>query len=982
MIIGDKVFKERYKTLNLEQKQAVDEIYGPVMVIAGPGTGKTTILTLRIANILRLTDTAPESILALTFTESGAEAMRKKLSEIIGPTAFRIKIGTFHSFANELVLEYPNYFSKIIGARLTSEIEQISIIREILDNNKFKKLTPKGDRFYYTKKIIDAIRHLKLENLKPTDLDKFTDQEFKTQGKLKGNTSLLTKLENNKDLVLVYKKYEETLKKKRLYDFEDILVETIKAFENHKEFLSEIRENIQFVMADEHQDANGAQNAILELLAGFDDVPNLFIVGDEKQAIYRFQGASLENFLYFKNKFKKAKVISLVKNYRSIQNILDASHSLAQGLEKHNEIERPRLLGKSNQKSPALKLVSFGSEEAEMDFVINEALKINKQGKSVVILTRKNQDAEDLNAYAKRLNIPVSFNNGKEIFSDEKIINLLNIVQAVSDLTNNEKLFSALFADFLELDVVDLFRLSREITEKKLDKKYLIDLMINERFLIEIGLKNSKQILHIAHKFKKWAVFGKNELLTESVDLIAKESGFINKLFTSLNPDESISIYESLHKFLRGVSENNKKAKINDLVKSLELMKSHNAKVISKTPIQDDKKIQIMTMHKSKGLEFDVVFIFRVDDNRLGKNTTRNSFLLPSQVMGHLISENESDEKRLFFVAITRAREKVIISFSMTGGDGKILSPSRFIAEITDNLIEKIEQNDYQTSLVKTLNTRENKTKNRKGEPGSEIAIYAKSLFLENGLNATALNNYLKCPWQYFFQNLIRIPKNMQEHQIYGSAIHEAIRTNLLNKKVNFEKSFTRFKDYLNKSIIDSKTEKRLLERGEKALKEFLLDFKIPKDFKSEHKISGVPLKLASGEIINLGGKLDLIEKLEFGYKVTDFKTGNPKSRNEILGETKTSTGDIYRQLIFYKILTEDQSQNFGKMEIGEIRFVEPAKNGKLKTENFVISEKEKVDLIEKLKEVSEEILGLKFWSKTCSEKDCEFCGMAEKLKN
>jgi len=989
MILGDQEFQKRYKNLNKEQKLAVDEIYGPVMVIAGPGTGKTTILTLRIAQILRLTDTSPEAILALTFTDSGAEAMRKKLAEIIGPLAFRVRIGTFHSFAGELISEYPNYFSKIIGGRLISEIEQIRIIRKILDENKFKKLTPQGDRFYYTKKIINAIQHLKLENLKPLDLDKFTTEELKNQKPQKNNISILNKLENNQDLIKVFKEYEKKLKQQKLYDFEDVLVETIKALRENQGFLAEIREGTHFVMADEHQDANGAQNEILELLAGFDDIPNLFIVGDEKQAIYRFQGASLENFLYFKKKFKKAKIITLINNYRSGQALLDASHSLISNLEKSNEIDRPRLIGRESakQNKPEIELLSFESEEAEMNFVLDKAQKINKQKYSVAILTRKNKDAEDISEYAKRLKIPIFLNSGKEIFSNNEVNNLLDIIYSINDLCDNEKLFKTLLVNFLKIDIVDSFRLNREIRERKLDKKYLIDLISNQKILDSLGLNNSRQILTIAQNLKRWAEFAKNELLTDAIDLIAKESGFVNKLFTTYHIDESIALYEGLHKFARSVSENNRKAQIDDLIISLDLIKNHNAKILSKTGIQDNDKIQIMTMHKSKGLEFDFILLFKADDSRLGKKITKNSFFLPSQVLGHLIKEEEDDEKRLFYVALTRAKKEAFITFPLISDDGKALTPSRFISDIKSNLLTVTERKDYQTKFLTKLNENDTTKNDLISEPTKEVSIYARNLFLEKGLNATALNNYLKCPWQYFFQNLIRIPKNMAEHQIYGSAIHSALNFTFLEIKQNkkkppIQKIYSHFKQYLGKTIIDSKTEKRLLERGKKVLDLFIptINDKIL-DFKTEHKISGVPVDIDSGVKINLSGKLDLIEKISGGYKVLDFKTGNPKSRNDILGSTKSSSGDIYRQLVFYKILIENQSQNLGQMELGEIQFVEPAKNGKLRNEIFSITDREKNDLMDVIKKTAEEILDLQFWQKTCADKKCEFCEMAQKIK-
>ncbi|MDE1988517.1 MAG: UvrD-helicase domain-containing protein [Patescibacteria group bacterium] len=255
-------FEELYGKLNPRQKEAVDAIEGPVMVIAGPGTGKTSILTLRIANILAKTDASPDSILALTFTESGVYSMRTKLADIIGSAAYKVNINTFHGFANEIIKNYPEEFPRIIGSNNATDIDQIKILEEIINSSKLQKLKPYGDSFHYVRPIISEIRNLKRENVSPeklAEIIKEQEKDFsgiedlhhkngKYFGEMKGKYKDIEKsIEKNKELLIVYEKYEKSLMGKRLYDYEDMILETIKSLTRDKGLLLELQEKYQYL---------------------------------------------------------------------------------------------------------------------------------------------------------------------------------------------------------------------------------------------------------------------------------------------------------------------------------------------------------------------------------------------------------------------------------------------------------------------------------------------------------------------------------------------------------------------------------------------------------------------------------------------------------------------------------------------------------------------------------------------------------------
>ena len=381
-------FQKEYQKLNPEQKLAVDTIEGPVMVIAGAGTGKTQTIALRIANILDKTDTKPSSILCLTYTDVAANNMRNRLLDMIGPDAYKIKICTFHSFCNDIISSNSQYFSFASSSlKAIDDLETIEIIKNIIDHlPNSSPLISWGDRYCYQKSILDGIHLIKRENISTeTLLNLIKDEEifFKEASDLISKLSnvratknnypqinqILDSLENLKDislnlkshlqiirsgndnlsqvkneirkfyqdfeknipkqfeLVKIFDLYQQELQKRSLYDYEDMILFVINAFNENSDLLLNYQEKYQYILVDEYQDTNSSQNKIIDLLGNYYDNPNIFVVGDDDQSIFRFQGASIENIYTFYQKYNPKKIV-LKNNYRSHKLILDSSESV------------------------------------------------------------------------------------------------------------------------------------------------------------------------------------------------------------------------------------------------------------------------------------------------------------------------------------------------------------------------------------------------------------------------------------------------------------------------------------------------------------------------------------------------------------------------------------------------------------------------------------------------------------------------------
>jgi len=965
MLMSNTEFEALYKRLNKAQKQAVDTIDGPVMVIAGPGTGKTSILTLRIANIISMTDTAPENILALTFTDSGAYAMRKKLVGIIGTPGYKVNINTFHGFCNEVIKQYPERFPRIIGSTAITEIDQIALMEKIIDSNSFEMLKPYGDIYFYAKPVLSEIRNLKRENIGVNDFEKIISKQEKDfndnpdkvhikgahKGKMKGEyVKLKEQIDKNKELLFLYNAYEKSLEENKFYDFEDMIVEVVKTLKTDSDLLLILQESYQYILADEHQDANSAQNAILELLSNFHDSPNIFIVGDEKQAIFRFQGATLDNFMYFKKLYKNAIVISLEENYRSTQNILDASHSLITNNKMPEGYERIQLLSKAETGKQPIYIHECVSTQSEYSFVVSEIQDRISKGvdpEEIAILYRDNKDAFEISKYLERTGIPFRIESENDILKDDNIRKLLNILESINDLNNEEKLSKLIFIDFLNLKVEEIYRVFE--TAKK-EKRKLLD-------VIKVVFPD------IYEKVIAWSVKAHNSSLVDIFETIVRESGYLEYSLSSTDSLERMATLESFFSEIKKMTGAKREYFLKDFVIHLERVREHG--ILTKTGKGILKNgVRLMTAHKSKGLEFEYVYIIGVYDGHWGNKSKRTFFkALPSFENGN------DDERRLFYVALTRARKEVKISYSKSGEDGREQLASQFIGEISDEL-KKFEVSD----VVNNINFKESIVHEKHEIKNKE---YLQNIFLEQGLAVTALNNYLKCPWEYFFVNLIRLPKAQSKHQMYGTAIHETLKT-MFDKyreeeDMTVEDLLSLFEFNLSKTLISPSDLQDTLNKGKEALKGYFEAYKGSwnRNLMTEYGIRGVHLNVGSFELL-LKGNLDKVEFInDYEVNVVDYKTGKRKS---------SSKENYERQLVFYKLLLSLDDKKKYVMRSGELDYIEPDDRGKYKKDVIEVNDDKVAELVELIKQKSNEIYSLDFWDKNCGEKDCEYCLLGKAL--
>jgi DNA helicase-2/ATP-dependent DNA helicase PcrA len=996
-------FTKEYGNLNPAQKKAVDAIEGPVMVIAGPGTGKTQILTVRIANILATTDTSPDTILALTFTESAAANMRRRLVNLIGSSGYYAAISTFHGFCNGLIREYPEEFPGIISSAAATEVERVAIVRDILDAETFRHLKPFGDPYYFVTEIITAIRSVKNEGYDPPALKALlaaARKKFDTagglyhekgphKGKMKGeNLRLLHDIEKNEELLVIYESYKNELGARRLYDFEDMIMETVKALRAREDFLLQIQERYQYILVDEHQDTNGAQNSVLELMSGFHENPNLFVVGDEKQAIFRFQGASLENFLYFKNKYPNATLVHLEDNYRSTQSILDASQNV---IDNNHATLRTPLIARTSTDQKKVEVHSFETADNELSFVADEIGKRIKDGdepSEIAVLFRQNKDAYSIAEELLRREIPAALESDRNILDNAEIKKLLLMFAFVADFGNDETLGRALHIDFLGLDPLEVYRIFEYAMAKRVSVYRVIS---SEKNIGQAGLENPGLVTALYEKLRQWKRRSESEPFLAFFERIVRESGFLRHILALPLPVAAMEQLTLFYEEAKKLVGNKGDYKLSDFVAQVRILLEHGI-MIRGSSRKVPGHVRLMTAHRAKGLEFDRVFIIGATDGHWGNRRERGKFHLPfeTKVKPGDIERNE-DERRLFYMALTRARREIFVSYSTRSSDGREQIPSQFVGEIGWELKEEHVHAVSKDTFMWT-------PRMEAPHESSRTREFLREVFLERGISPTALNNYLACPWKYFYVNLIRIPKVLTRSQVFGVAAHSALQQ-FFDRKREFLYGDKAVKDVgaqflaeqflsdLEKKPIGKKDLKILAEKGMRVLGAYYDRYHAEWNYRTltEYRITAsIPGKNA--EDIKIVGNLDKLELQENGEQVVvvDYKMKQPESRSWIEGKTARSArggsgshpGDYKRQLVFYKLLLDLHPLKKYAFKEAVIDFVEPSDRGIFKKEAFEVSGDETKELQDLIRRVASEIYDLSFWDERCEYNDCEFCGL------
>lgn len=1027
--------EQQVNNLNKEQKLAVETIEGPVLIVAGPGTGKTQVLALRIANILQKTDAEPSNILCLTFTESAVKAMRERLIKIIGAPAYQIKIHTYHSFSNEIIQNFPEKFAFAKELNQIDDISKIKLIDQTIesfkDDDRIKVLRPFYNPFAYRNSILDAISTLKKESIDPLRFEmivKDSLREFESNVELnkknKPTSKYLDKVKNaekNLELALIYGRYQELLVEKGFYDYEDMLMFVVEKFKIDEELLSYYQEKFLYILLDEYQDTNGVQNEIIKYLGSFDRSPNIFAVGDDDQAIYRFQGANLENLLFFERQFTDVKTIFITTNYRSSQTILDIADSVIENNKTRLVSVFPNLekklksgLDVENKKGEIYK---FQNGELENHFIIKKIKDLKENGvnySEIAIFYRNHSNAVELIEALLKEGIPINVNIGKNAIDNKYVAHFVDLLRLATlegaDLDN--LVIRSLFFPFVKIDRSDLYKLMTYLNREKIFYRAegtfssLFEIIDDSEKISTLNLKYPQKIIDFKNKIIEWKSLIETSNLLTIAERIGEESGLIEYVYSEDKGIENINSISSFFNFIKNTELNNREIRLVEFLNDINILKDNRIEIPITNYQGGEEGVNLMTAHRSKGLEFEHVFIIKCTEKVWGKQRARGgtNIKLPSfsenanKLLGEDFDYEVEDQRRLFFVAITRAKQHIYFTLSSEYSDSKGSSehtPSKFLAEIDPRLVVEKEAEMSSTELISAEELKKQVLPIK--VTNSDEDKYLKKIVEDFKLSASALNEYIECPRKFKFNTLLKVPKKYNKELVLGSALHRALELffrELKNgNKKDIEYLLFVFEKALERELITKIDFQEVLVEGKGILEKYYEEYsdKFIKPIELEYRFNGnnVVLHKDGFEPIKITGRIDKIEEIEsddkFGpvkIRVIDYKKSSPKSENEIMGKTKSSTPNIYRQLMFYKILGECDpnfrpKNSLHKYEVAEyeIDFLKSNK-GKFVKRRLPVIEEDVNDFKGLIFEVMEKIRRLEFEGSKdyplCEE--CEWC--------
>lgn len=1083
-------FTEAYQALNEAQRAAVDHIDGPLLVIAGPGTGKTQLLSARVANILQKTDTPARNILCLTFTENGAENMRERLSRFVDSAAYDVTISTYHAFGRELINRFPEYFTETRLQNPVDELGQRQIVDEIVDNMHYanplkqtrhhegdlistisevkRALLTAGElrliaaeNLLFIKQVnrdlehllagfqrmpalrealalFEQIKRILVVNAPETPVNQrfgslaqaavLSLQRALDEALDHGSTTTLTTWKNdwlarNGDNIFIFSgeleskriqaladvldQYQAALNRRGLYDFDDMILRAIDVLEKHNDLRFTLQEQYLYLLLDEFQDTNTAQLKLVQLLTNnpiSEGRPNVMAVGDDDQAIYAFQGALYSNMLDFYHMYRDVRVINLTENYRSHADIIATATCVADQINErlHGHFDGlSKTLVAANPNLPAqadMNRCEFLSSIAQADWIardIKKQIDAGTPAREIAVLAPRHRQLEPLIPYLNTLDIPVRYEKREDILEApvvKQLITMSRLVLALhhSDEATADSLWPEVLSyDFWHLSTSSIWDISWQVADKRRSaaardetshiswsralladgKQFRVPALLFLTLANKVGQETGEMMLDY--------LTGTAKVDTNEAELPQVYSP-LRDFYTSDDyrreqPElfyETLSHLTVLRARLRDHQNTNEGAlSLQDIVDFVDMYKAADEQMVNTSPYnQEANAVQVMTVFKAKGLEFEHVYLPSLQDDVWG-NTSRsqsNRITLPANLVPIRHAGASEDERlRILYVAVTRAKSGLHLTSVTQNYNGKATKRLKYLNEqeqpdgSTKDLVlpeyaQTVQRNETAPPTIELLELDWHRRHLAATHKASLRALLQPRLDAYK-LSPTHLGEFLDLeyagPERFFFATILQFPEAPTLDSQFGNSIHETLEW--VQRNVSERGSVPDTSEALMyfaarmraKKLTEARTTLEI-ERGEAALSAYLAARK------SQYKPTDKAEVSFRNEGVNidetlLAGKVDRLEinRADKTITVVDYKTG--KSYSKWLSDAKLYK--YRRQLYAYKILVENSNTYAGyKVAEGRLEFVEPTQEGRINTLTLSFDDKE----VERLKQL------------------------------
>lgn len=761
--------------LNEEQRAAVTHTEGPLLIIAGAGTGKTTVVTRRIAYLIENGFAKADEILALTFTDKAAGEMQERVEALLPIGYVDLWVSTFHAFGERVLHEHaldigiPNDF------KLLSDTDQWLLLREHIEALELDYYRPKGNPTKFVQALITHFSRLKDEDITPTEYLEYAQKlQLDIDGAFKKKSGLsedekarIDEASRIMEVAKAYKQYQDLLLKNNSLDFGDLITQTIHILKERPAILDHYRKQFKYVLVDEFQDANYSQYELIKLLAAPRN--NLTVVGDDDQAIYSFRGASMSNILLFKTHFPDSKEISLVQNYRSTQGILDLAYEFIQ----HNNPNRlettlniDKRLRSNKEGERVVEHLHSQSLEGEAKMVIDKMIELKNaqpelQWSDMAVLVRANDHANTFIPYLERSRIPYQFMASQGLFAKPVILDLIAFLKLLDNYHESRSMYRVLTFPFWEISSHDVMKILQETYKQT---KSIFEVCREIRAVSGLDEKTYSTVETMLSLVERITTLARYKTAGEVTLMFLEESGYL-KWVSSRPQQESTELILYLNQFYKYI-EAFEKAHAEKIVRNFVRELTFMIEAGEEGRLQPDfsegpDAVKIMTVHASKGLEFEYVFVVNLVDKRFPSTERRDAIPVPDAIIKDVVPEGNlhlEEERRLFYVAMTRAKKGLFLTSGQDYGGARKKKPSRFLVEcgFVDTKPEPTGEVLFGGEKQK-LTAKEKETLMK---------------HLPKTFSYTQLKAFETCPWQYRFAFLLKVPTPGKASFSFGKAMH------------------------------------------------------------------------------------------------------------------------------------------------------------------------------------------------------------------
>jgi len=931
--------------LNKEQKEAVTHQHGPLLIIAGAGTGKTTVITRRIAWLILSGLAASDEILAVTFTDKAAGEMEERVDKLLPYGYLDLWISTFHSFCERILHDHAIEVGLPDNFKLLNQIDQAMLIRENLDRFDLDYYKPLGNPTRFIQSLVKHFSRCKDEIVSPEDYFKLVEKKELSQDSALSNGLMKEEILRLKEIARAYHTYQQLLLENNALDFGDLINYTLKLFRERPLILEKYRQKFKYILVDEFQDTNYAQYELIKLLSQPNN--NLTVCFDDDQSIYKFRGASVSNVLQFNKDFPQSKKVCLIKNYRSYQNILDLAYNFIQ-LNNPNRLEwqltnsslkekisnfSKRLIAQKEGKGE-IKVFHLKTQEEEAEKVAEKIIELKNKDKEAswndfTVLVRANNYADVFIQAFSKVGIPYQFLASVGLYKKPVILDILAYLKLLDNYHESAALYRILNSPVFALKQQDLSSLSYWANRKGWSLYETLEKSNSLQGISSDGLNKINRLLGLIQKHSQQA---REENVGRVILSFLEDSGYL-KLLSRAESQEMVDNIDWLNQFFKKVEEFERTSEdksLKSFQEMIELARDAGDLGTMKPSLAEEgpETVKILTIHGAKGLEFKYVFVVSLVDRRFPSIERKEQIELPEELIKEIVPEGDihlQEERRLFYVAMTRAKDGLFFTWADDYGGVRKKRPSRFLMEL--GLVEKKEGEEI-------------KEKEEKKEKISLVEEFRrrKSYFTSPWLNNkdwllklpakfsfTQLKAFETCPLQYKFQHILHIPVRGKWTFSFGKSMHATLQkffqrimeasrkkqVNLFNEKeeqttpnslekipVSLEELLKIYEEsWIEDWYLDKEHQKKYQDKGRKILKEFYK--KLEKEGLPKVRFLELGFNFKLGDY-TIKGVMDRVDELSPGQlEIIDYKTGQSKAG-------KTLSLDDKEQLLIYQMAAEE----------------------------------------------------------------------------